>query len=1138
MTVIVNQNSELLLDFSDTDEHSGFRLVQLEVYNWGTFHHHIWQLNLNSANTLLTGDIGSGKSTLVDAITTLLVPPQKLTFNKAAGAEVRERTLRSYVLGYYKTERSETSLSARPVALREANDYSVILCVFFNKGYNQYVTLAQVFWSKDLEGQPARFFIVAESPFTISKHFSDFGSDISELRKRLKKLSCTEVFDAFSHYSASFRRRFGIENEQALELFNQTVSMKSVGNLTDFVRQHMLEAFAVEERVKALIAHYDDLNRVHAAVLKAEAQITQLTPIVNDCNRHAALTEDEKAQRACRDAIMPYFASLKVKLLDKRLRNLNSEIEQLGYQIDAKSQERRDQQIQRDELKSAINANGGDRLERIKATINERTEKKAVRQKRAAQYERLARVLEMPIATNAEIFIANRHSIENERITTTLKEAQHQNDRTEVEVEFRTLKTQHEEINREINSLKQRRSSIPLRNLDLRTKLCEELNLTDEALPFAGELLQVHEDAHIWEGAIERVLHNFGLSLLVRDTEYSRVAEWVNNTHLGSRLVYYRIHLNVGVSDTGNWPPTSLMHKIAIRPDSEFYNWLEAEILRRFNYTCCDTLDQFRREKMAITSAGQIKGAGERHEKDDRCHINDRSRYILGWSNNAKINALEIKANSLEQHMQIAAKRINSLQAAQRAISERLTNLEKLDIFDNFYDIDWRPLAIEIEALDHERRELEEESDILRTLESRLVNLEQAINTTEATLDNDRRELGIAKHKQQQYLNDQEQCELQLSTATNEILERDFPRLELLRAQALGEHTLSVESCANRERELHAWLQREIDAITRKLERLQEKIVAAIQAFRHDYPAETQEIDASINASDELTKMLKRLCDDDLPRFKGRFKELLNENTIREIANFQSQLHRERQTIKERIELINRSLMAIDYNPGRYIRLEMHPAIDIEIRDFQTDLRACTEGTLTGSDETEYSEAKFIQVKHVIERFRGREGSSEIDRRWTHKVTDVRNWFNFSASERWREDDREQEHYTDSGGKSGGQKEKLAYTILAASLAYQFGLEHGVKRSRSFRFVVIDEAFGRGSDESARYALKLFNSMNLQLLIVTPLQKIHVIEPFVANVGFIHSEEGKFSKLHCLTIEEYRAERQARQVTGKLLLEI
>ena len=80
-------------------------------------------------------------------------------------------------------------------------------------------------------------------------------------------------------------------------------------------------------------------------------------------------------------------------------------------------------------------------------------------------------------------------------------------------------------------------------------------------------------------------------------------------------------------------------------------------------------------------------------------------------------------------------------------------------------------------------------------------------------------------------------------------------------------------------------------------------------------------------------------------------------------------------------------------------------------------------------------------------------------------------------------------------------------------------------RSRSFRFVVIDEAFGRGSDESAQYGLRLFAQLNLQLLIVTPLQKIHIIEPFVSSVGFVHNEDGRASKLRNLTIEEYHAEK-------------
>ena len=52
----------------------GWRLDRLEVRNWGTFDQRVWTLVLGGASGLLTGDIGSGKSTLVDAVTTLLLP--------------------------------------------------------------------------------------------------------------------------------------------------------------------------------------------------------------------------------------------------------------------------------------------------------------------------------------------------------------------------------------------------------------------------------------------------------------------------------------------------------------------------------------------------------------------------------------------------------------------------------------------------------------------------------------------------------------------------------------------------------------------------------------------------------------------------------------------------------------------------------------------------------------------------------------------------------------------------------------------------------------------------------------------------------------------------------------------------------
>ncbi len=1122
------------LNFSACDDQAaheaqaGFRLHRLEVYNWGTFDRRVWSLAPNGDNALLTGDIGSGKSTLVDAVTTLLVPAHRIAYNKAAGAEARERTLRSYVLGHYKSERTDSGLAAKPVALRDHNAYSVILGVFRNTGFDQTVTLAQVFWLKDVQGQPARFFVATEGALSISQDFAGFGSDINDLRRRLRARRGIELHDSFPAYGAWFRRRFGIENEQAMELFHQTVSMKSVGNLTDFVREHMLEAFDVETRIQALIHHFDDLNRAHAAVLKAKDQVARLQPLVVDCGRHAELTAQVDDLRAARDALKAWFADLKAGLLGKRLAGLEIEHQRGAARILTLDEARRSLWAQRDRLKRDIAENGGNRLAWIATEIVGKEAEKQRRLHRAERYGELARELGLLPLTGPERFVSHRGMCESLSGKLREKEAEQQNRQTEAGVDLRTHKGEHDQLQQELDGLRGRRSNIDESQVAIRRALCAALDIAEADLPFAGELIQVRPEEQAWEGAAERLLHNFGLSLLVPDRHYTAVAEWVDRTQLRGRLVYYRVREGAGASVPGV-NPDSLPRKLTLKPDSPFYAWIERELAKRFDYICCDNLDQFRRERQAVTRAGQVKAGGERHEKDDRHRLDDRSRYVLGWSNEGKIAALERRAQSLEKNMQAAAARIAEAQAELKRVSEQITNLARIGEFRDYQELDWQPLVADIAHLELEQRTLEAASDLLHTLAGQLTTLEAALDQTEQELRE--RNQDQARNEEKQRLARVLLVDCQASLASLEAAARQlrFPQLDALRAEALGEHILTVESCDNRERDMRDWLQARIDAEDGRTKRLRDKIIDAMRAYSLAYPLETQEVDVSLEAAHEYRVMLNELQADDLPKFEARFKELLNENTIREVANFQSQLARERQTIKERIGRINQSLRQIDYNPGRYIDLEAQTSPDPEIRDFQSELRACTEGALTGSEDAQYSEAKFLQVKAIIERFRGREGQTDLDRRWTRKVTDVRNGYVFAAAERWREDDKEYEHYTDSGGKSGGQKEKLAYTVLAASLAYQFGLEWGAVRSRTFRFVVIDEAFGRGSDESARFGLELFKRLNLQLLIVTPLQKIHIIEPYVASVGFVHNEEGRESLLRNLSIAEYRAEKERHE---------
>lgn len=1129
-----------LLDFADNAALAGFRLSRLEVFNWGTFDKRVWTLAPGGKNALLTGDIGSGKSTLVDAVTTLLVPAQRIAYNKAAGADAKERSLRSYVLGHYKSERNEASGHAKPVALRDSSQYSVILGMFHNAGFDKTVTLAQVFWLRDTVGQPERFYLVSEKNLSIKDDFSHFGTAIDPLKKRLRKSGAT-LFDTFPPYSALFRRLFGGLGEQALELFHQTVSMKSVGNLTDFVRHHMLEPFEVVPRIASLISHFDDLNRAHAAVLRAKNQVELLAPLVTDCDAHAAAVAATDDLRACREALRSYFAGLKLGLIDTRLQTLAEDLARDTAKVQKLEEVQSGQRTRERDVRLSLAESGGDRLGRIASDIAQRQIEITRRQANSTRYDELRRQLELLSVGSTEDLVAQQQACQQLLEAATTRFDGVQNALTEAGVDFKQQRNAHDELSAEISSLKGRRSNIDAQQIAMRAELCAALSLPEDSMPFAGELIEVRDEQRDWEGAIERLLHNFGLSLLVPDAHYAAVAQWAEQTRLKGRLVYFRVRAGMR-AELPALHPDSLVRKIASKPDSPFYAWLDRELCHRFDVACCATQEQFRRETRAITRAGQIKSAGERHEKDDRHRLDDRSRYVLGWSNAAKLAALEAKRRVLEAAMAQQGRQMTEAQRELAAISTRQTTLAKLVEYRDYRELDWRSVAIEVAALQDERAGLEAASDVLQTLTRQLAQLELESLATDKQVREQRDRRAKTEQKiSDVYLLRQQTAELLPKAAgllsqargadvqglaVDHAAQAVTQRLQTLHQQLLGQQAITIESCSARETDVRDWLQKTIDNEDRKARGLVEKIIDAMRSFSHRFPVETQEVDVSVAAAVDYRALLQQLKADDLPRFEARFKELLNQNTIREVAQFNSQLNRERETIKERIALINQSLTQIDYNPGRFIVLEAQITQDVEVRDFQADLRHCLDDTVSGAPEgDQYSEAKFLQVKALIERLRGRDGQTDMDRRWTQKVSDVRNWFVFAGSERWREDGREHEHYSDSGGKSGGQKEKLAYTILAASLAYQFGLVWGEARSRAFRFVVIDEAFGRGSDESAQYGLELFKQLNLQLLIVTPLQKIHIIEPYVASVGFVHNDEGRDSKLRNLTIEEYRAEK-------------
>jgi uncharacterized protein YPO0396 len=1105
---------------------AGYRLHHLEVLNWGTFDKQVWRLTAGGQTALLTGDIGSGKSTIVDAITTLLMPAHKIAYNKAAGAETRERTLRSYVEGHYKSERSEATGRSRAKGLREGRrTYSVVLAVFVNDAYGETVTLAQVFQQRETTGQPYRFYVTTNKELSIASDFADFGTDLRDLRKRLRA-SGADVFDEFAKYSASLRRLLGIRSEQALELFHQTVSMKSVGNLNDFVRDHMLEPSDAGERVRQIIGHFDDLTKSHDAVKRAREQLEALEPIVTLAKKYDSAEAERADLETERAGTQLFMAQLRTDLLTAEIEALEADGQRLWREQDLAKGRQQNLAAEREALIEERASAGGNRigeLERLAAEARQQAHTRA--QSRIRFDTSLAEAGLEPVSSHEQF--GELASLLAERIPL-LQQEQRTLDTEVGDVASRRNEAQKrsQALQDELQGLEQRTSNLPAQQVHLRAQLCADLGLSEDDLPYSGELIDVRDEHSAWRGAAERTLRGFALSLLVPQQHYDAVTAWVNGRRLafrgaGAKLVYERVPAR-RVPLRREDDAFMLSDCLEIK-EGPLQDYLRDELLKRANYRCAWTLDEFRAERRAVTREGQVR-SGERHEKDDRHRVDDPRRWVLGWANDRKIAALredldavQADLTTLEAHAAELTERRNSLQSQLRALSQ-------LEAFQSWSDLDDAEALARAELFDEERVRLQTGSsrlqEITDALERNKANADQVaaeierrtgiLATTEAT----RQQAAAEKQRARSLIAAASEADLALVQAAHPGL-----------LARLGESAPTRSSdCARAEADLTAQIHKRIERLTRELGGYGQSLVSHMTEVLRRWPELHADLDAHADSRGDFVALRDRVAGDDLPRFEAEFKEQLNKNAIQELAAFNNWLNRQASVIDERVDRINQALGAVPYNPGRYITLEKQTTSNQDVSQFRADLRNLTNDTLV-SDGDQYSEQRFLDVKRIIERFRGRDGYTDSDKAWTRRVTDVRNWFVFSASERDMETHEEWEHYSDSDGKSGGQKEKLAYTILAASLAYQFGLEWGATTSRDFRFAVIDEAFGRGSDVSTRYALDLFARLGLQLLIVTPLQKVHVIEPYVRAIGIVDNPNGTYSRLQTMTIEEYRQRR-------------
>lgn len=533
--------------FNTSSEVAGFKLDYLEVWNWGTFDKKVYHMNLHGNNSLLTGANASGKSTLIDALLTLMVPLKRQRFyNQSSGVEKKgNRTEESYFFGNYGNQQQEGAASTTTLRLRDKGARSVLLASFCNVD-KRVVTLFQV---RYYTGEELKvLFGVARESLTIERDFSEFDLH-GDWRKRLTKKYNTnetkrtiEFFDGPVAYGEKMITLFGMRSDKALTLFNQIVGVKVLDDLDSFIRTNMLEELPAEEKYQELKDNFQNLMEAKTNIDKVKEQIAQLEPInalteeLKEIDIRIVEMEQEKSVAAY------WFAARTVDLCDKELvccksdlRKLEDRLKELKVQKGELEQEqmRLTVAIEKDEV--------GQQIHEIEKEINQRVRIRDNRKAKAEEYDKLAKLVKMEQSPDVEVFEINRATAKREKdaLQVTI-DRQLMEEKRQAQNRQDEISSNIEERMATIRYLQQHKNNISGRMAEIRDEILEAVGATTEEIPFIGELICVKDDERDWEYSIERILHNFALRLVVPEKYYKQVNEYVNGHNLRGRIVYQR----------------------------------------------------------------------------------------------------------------------------------------------------------------------------------------------------------------------------------------------------------------------------------------------------------------------------------------------------------------------------------------------------------------------------------------------------------------------------------------------------------------------------------------------------------------------------------------------------------------------
>lgn len=1079
-----------------------FHLSRLQVINWGVFDGY-HDIPFSEGGALIAGASGSGKSSLLDAISLGFLPFNRRNFNAsgdntAAGSSAGRRTVDKYVRGAWG-QRSDGGSSKVMYLRGEGTAWSAI-AVSYRSNTGRTVTGLVLKWlTGESRSDSSSRFVLADGDRDIEDVCNRWaaGRFDSGVFKDDEWRFSTKVE---SQYLAQLYATIGIRSSDAAQqLLGKAKSLKSVGGLEQFVREFMLDEPSSLTRLPDALKQIDPLVEARELLAVAQKKRKILGDIEKIQQRYASESSDLGIiDLVDQPMVRAYTDHVRLAQCGPQILSLDATIDQLGNEYEDVTRQLNLAKAEGDSLNAQISGSSASLGPLQSQVAGAEAQAEQVSRRRAA-YEAMLGAQDIDVPDSADEFWNLREELATEVTELLAKLDRGREASTDAEYAQKAARIARDDAAKELKRVEHVGSALPEFAITMREHICAAVGVDPSELPYIAELMDLRPDQSRWRVAVEKVLRGVGLRLLVPDDRYSAVLRFVNETSMGGRLQLHHVRASlVGAVPTDAEPNTLGGKLFVVDPTHPCAAEAADVIAAAGDHICVDTPDVFSRFRRAVTDTGLYKDSERLAIKDDRRPLK-QSDYIYQGDVRAKIDALTVDLATAEELYQQARRKADEI-AAQRqqwrdraaackAICEQFPQWNQVDIdtADGHADRLREQFELlladnpDIEALTARADECWEEIQTLMTRRG-------AIQTRRDDLDSRRTQL----------------LELQdrltpafVSEPLTELLNRYAAAipvpLEVLNPEP---HREAVFNTIRREREqLRESRRRSYDELARILNTFD-------TAFPDAIPNDSEVFDERVH---DYVALCRHIDERELPDAYERMMRLVTEQAPDAILTLHRVAEQEARRISEQIARVNTGLGAVEFNSGTRLTLRATPRSLTAVAELTEIVRAISRRIA----EVGLGDKQAILDQYAdILRLRNRLASTAPeDKAWTRDALDVRNRFTFDCAE-W--DVRSEElirTHSNAGDNSGGEQEKLMAFCLAGALSFNLASPESSDNKPVFAQLMLDEAFSKSDPQFAQQALQAFRKFGFQLVIVATVQNATTIQPYIDSVIMVSKTE-------------------------------